>query len=522
MGKNKKDKKKGKGAEKTFAKTEKKVSNKLKKELQALGEDDIENIVEQIEKEEKKRLQVTEAVVDPPSRRLNFTFVAHPDKDQLILYGGEFFNGQKTFVYNDLFFYNIANNTWVVVKAPAGPPPRCGHQMVVTSANKGQLWVFGGEFASLTQSQFYHYRDLWVYHMAGKQWEKITTPNGPSARSGHRMVFVKKQLFVFGGFHDNLRDYKYFNDIYCFNTETYKWTKLEPSGTGPAPRSGCCMVALNDGRILIYGGYSKERIKKDVDKGHVYTDAFILTPDKNDSSGLKFKWVQTKIGGLHISPRCSMPIAVAPNNLSAYCYGGVFDTEDDEENIAGTFYDDFHHLDLEKITWKSICLSGKKEKDKTRRRRNKDGEEVNDDDDDENHEMEVGKIEERIESTTIADDGIFKVTVGPALATVGSTSTFSNEPLSKLFQPSPRMNCGLAIKHGVLYLYGGMHEDGDKQVTYSDFYSLDLKKLDEWKTIIADDTSTLEWLGSESESEGESEEESGSEESDGSEEMDTD
>lgn len=59
--------------------------------------DDIENILSQIEKEEKKRLQVTEVVVEPPSRRVNFSFVAHPEKDQLILYGGEFFDGQKVF-----------------------------------------------------------------------------------------------------------------------------------------------------------------------------------------------------------------------------------------------------------------------------------------------------------------------------------------------------------------------------------------------------------------------------------------
>lgn len=93
------------------------------------------------------------------------------------------------------------------------------------------------------------------------------------------MVFVKKQIIVFGGFHDNLREYRYFNDVHCFNTETYQWAKLEPSGTGPAPRSGCCMVPLTDGKILIYGGYSKERIKKDVDKGNVFTDAFLLAPE---------------------------------------------------------------------------------------------------------------------------------------------------------------------------------------------------------------------------------------------------
>lgn len=93
------------------------------------------------------------------------------------------------------------------------------------------------------------------------------------------MVISKKQIFVFGGYHDNLREYKYFNDVYMFNLENYTWVKIEPSGTLPAARSGCNMAALNDGRIIISGGYSKEKVKKDVDKGHVYSDMFALTPD---------------------------------------------------------------------------------------------------------------------------------------------------------------------------------------------------------------------------------------------------
>jgi len=45
MGKNKKDKKKGHGAEKTAAKADKKLSKKEKKSLVAIGEDDIEAII---------------------------------------------------------------------------------------------------------------------------------------------------------------------------------------------------------------------------------------------------------------------------------------------------------------------------------------------------------------------------------------------------------------------------------------------------------------------------------------------
>lgn len=47
--------------------------------------------------------------------------------------------------------------------------------------------------------------------------------------------------------------------------------------------------------------------------------------------------------------------------------------------------------------------------------------------------------------------------------------------------PRPRSSVGLAIKGKTLYLYGGYYEIGDRQVTLSDMYELDLGKLDQWK-----------------------------------------
>ena len=58
-------------------------------------QDDIEKTVAQRELEEKKRQEVIEIIVPPPSKRDNFTLTAHPDKEELILLGGEYFNGQK-------------------------------------------------------------------------------------------------------------------------------------------------------------------------------------------------------------------------------------------------------------------------------------------------------------------------------------------------------------------------------------------------------------------------------------------
>ena len=89
---------------------------------------------------------------------------------------------------------------------------------------------------------------------------------------------MKKQLIIFGGFNDNIRNYKYYNDVHIFDLTTYQWCKLDITGNLPAPRSGCIALPTQQNTIVVWGGYSKERIKKDVDKGQVHTDMFELAP----------------------------------------------------------------------------------------------------------------------------------------------------------------------------------------------------------------------------------------------------
>ncbi|XP_075228969.1 kelch domain-containing protein 4 [Lycorma delicatula] len=502
----KKDKKKGKGAEKTAAKTEKKFSQKLKKELAVIGEDDIEKIVADIEEEERRQQAVTEKVVQPPSRRVNFSLTPHPDKDELIFFGGEFYNGQKTRVFNDMYFYNIQRNEWTQVKSPNGPAPRCSHQAVSISADRGQIWLFGGEFISPSQTQFYHYKDLWVYYIAEKKWEKINASGGPSSRSGHRMVCVKKQLIVFGGFHESHQDFKYFNDVYAFSLENRTWKKLEPSGTPPSPRSGFQMFPLSDGKILIFGGYSKVKVKKDVDKGVTHTDMFLLSPEKGDTTGLKWKWCAVKPGGIRPSPRSGVSAAIAPAN-KIFTFGGVLDQDDndDDEDLVSEFYNDLYILEADRTIWRSVSLSGKKEGGKQKRRRKKDAGEDQMDEDIAEEENEITKAEINEAPVVVADDGIFTMTVGPSTASEEPSDSLdpcSQNNKSKVFIPCPRINSGMAIKHGVIYLFGGIYEEGDKQYTLADFYSLDIHKLDEWQIIIPPDNKH-EWLESSSESDSE-------------------
>ncbi|XP_061197077.1 kelch domain-containing protein 4-like [Saccostrea echinata] len=521
MGKKKADKK-GKGKEKTALKTEKKAEKKAKKELAKRGEDDIETLIAQFHAKDQEKARYVEEKCDPPSERSNMTLTPHPDKDELIMFGGEFLAGNKIYMYNDLFFYNIKKNEWTKVTAPNAPPPRSSHQAVALKQHGGQLWIFGGEFASPTQSQFHHFKELWVYHIKNKYWERINSPGAPSSRSGHRMVQCKKLLIVFGGFHDNIRDYKYFNDVYAFNVEDYTWSKLDVSGVPPAPRSGCIMAAMPDQyRVTVYGGYSKEKVKRDIDKGTTHIDMTILMPEgklKDETIPVKWKWVTAKQSGARPTPRCGMSCSVAPGNR-AFCFGGVFDEEEDEEQIEGKFFNEFYLLDLEKNKWFLVNLRGKREqvpeKKKRRRKKEDDGAEDGAEDgmeEDGEEEMEVAtdkvsnmNIEEAVEeaddtemaegaSNTMFDDGVFQVKIGPALgSTTDQEMGEDGDKAVKVFQPHPRMGPLMVVKNGILFLYGGMFEKGDKQFTFKDFYSLDLDKMEEWKVLIENDESKLVW-----------------------------
>lgn len=61
------------------------------------------------------------------------------------------------------------------------------------------------------------------------------------------------------------------------------------------------------------------------------------------------------------------------------------------------------------------------------------------------------------------------MTVGPAPKT---SNVVMEEGKISSCTPCPRINPGLAVKHNILYLYGGMFEDGNREYTLNDFYSL--------------------------------------------------
>ncbi|XP_023199668.1 kelch domain-containing protein 4 [Xiphophorus maculatus] len=507
MGKKGKKEKKGKGADKTAAKMEKKVSKRSKRE-----EEDLEALIAEFQNLDAKKTQVVETTCPPPAPRLNASLSAHPEKDELILFGGEFFNGKKTYLYNDLFFYNIKKNSWVKSDIPNPPPPRCSHQAVVVPQGGGQLWVFGGEFASPNGEQFYHYKDLWVLHLATHTWENIKAAGGPSGRSGHRMVLSKRQLLVFGGFHESTRDFIYYNDIHAFSLDTFSWSRLTPSGSAPSPRSACQMTATPDGAgVIIYGGYSKARVKKDVEKGSIHSDMFLLKRDGKDGQE-KWSWSRLSPSGSKPPPRSGFSLAVGPAGR-AVLFGGVCD-EEEEESLEGDFYNDLYLYDTVKNRWFPGLLRGTKSEKKKRRRGKKAEDEGAERKDEEEEETARGPTE--VIKEVVTEDGtvmtIKEVIPGPQEEKEEEEEEEEEEKeedgsaSAPTAEPCPRSSAMATVRQGKLYLYGGMFEVGDRQFTLSDFYCLDLHKMDQWEVLVEMDPKTQEWL-EESESEDEEEEE---------------
>ena len=55
----------------------------------------------------------------------------------------------------------------------------------------------GGEFSSLYQNSFHHYRDFWCFDVSTQSWDRIDTKIRPTARSGHRYVTCSGQDALF-------------------------------------------------------------------------------------------------------------------------------------------------------------------------------------------------------------------------------------------------------------------------------------------------------------------------------------
>ena len=77
-----------------------------------------------------------------------------------------------------------AGNCFCSVRSPETPLREPKAHLICCVVSCG----VGGEFSSLYQNSFHHYRDFWCFDISTQSWDRIDTKVRPTARSGHRYV----------------------------------------------------------------------------------------------------------------------------------------------------------------------------------------------------------------------------------------------------------------------------------------------------------------------------------------------
>ncbi|CAN1294155.1 Kelch domain-containing protein 4 [Linum perenne] len=525
----KKTKKPGKGKEKTEKKTLKAEEKKARREAKKLSpEDDIDAILLSIQKEEAKKKEVqVDDNVPAPSPRSNCTLSINPLKEtELILYGGEFYNGSKTFVYGDLYRYDVEKQEWKLISSPNSPPPRSSHQAI---AWKNYLYIFGGEFTSPNQERFHHYKDFWVLDLKTNQWEQLNYKGTPSPRSGHRMVLYKHKIIIFGGFYDTLREVRlYYNDLHIFDLDQFKWLEIKPKlgALWPSARSGFQFFVYQD-EIFLYGGYSKEVTsdKVNTEKGNVHADMWSLDPRT-------WEWNKVKKSGMPPGPRAGFSVCV--HKKRAVMFGGVVDMEMEGDVMMSLFLNELYGFQLDNHRWYPLELR----KEKSTKDKLKKSSEPRTSINETNSNMEIDENVEDLDDAAISDAKVDLISdnmdTNLNVADAGSLTTkdevkveaskgkmVQSSGFPEIVKPCGRINSSVVVSRDTLYLYGGMMEVKDQEITLDDLYSLNLSKLDEWKCLIP--ASESEWVeASEDDDDEEDEDASNEEDTDGSDMDDSD
>lgn len=475
-----KEAKKARTAEKqkkNASKSEEKNKKMAKKRGDEEEDEDIDAILEQFAKEQEELTAVNIEVCERPSKRLNPSMAASPlqGKRELILFGGEVSDGSVSKFYNHLYTYTIENNIWRKYTSKNAPLPRSSHAMCAHPS--GVVLMFGGEFSSPKQSTFYHYGDTWVLDAETKEWEKVETKRGPSARSGHRLCAWKNYIILHGGFRDTGVQTTYLQDMWLFDITTYKWTQVEfpPAHTIPDARSGHSLIPHAEGAVL-YGGYCKTKLKKGVQKGKVLTDSWLIKM-KADPKAIRFE--RRRKQGFQPSPRvgCSM---VSHKNRGIM-FGGVYDVEESTDNLDSQFYNSIQSYQTEANRWYALNLKPRK-KSKAKqepKERSRDNEledilnsilakaKLNDEDENDKDELSQIEILRQLEEREEMENEKIEFPVVNQL-------------------PHPRFNATTCVVEDTLYIYGGIFERGEQEFNLDSLYAIDLNKLDGVKVLWED------------------------------------
>lgn len=175
-----------------------------------------------------------------------------------IVYGGDTKIDEADILDETLYLLNTSTRQWSRA-LPTGTRPsgRYGHSLNIVGS---KIYIFGGQVEGYFMNDLAAF-DLNQLQAPNNRWEILieNTENAPAqgkippARTNHTMITYNDKMYLFGG----TNGFQWFNDVWCYDPATNKWTQLDCIGYIPLPREGHAATLVDD-VMYIFGGRTEE------------------------------------------------------------------------------------------------------------------------------------------------------------------------------------------------------------------------------------------------------------------------
>ena len=187
---------------------------------------------------------------NPPPRQQT-VMVLDPTRNRIVMFGGK----TSTTMYNDLWTFDLASNTWSPLAA-SGTPPTPREAFGIYDPVRDRLVLFGGH----QSPPGIDLNETWQLSFGGTPtWSPLATAGTPpSPRRAGTMIYdpFGDRAIVFGGYSQATNTF--LNETWALSLSgTPTWTQLTPSGTPPSGRQG--HLAIYDPvqmRMIVFSGFN--------------------------------------------------------------------------------------------------------------------------------------------------------------------------------------------------------------------------------------------------------------------------
>ena len=201
-------------------------------------------------------------------------------------------------------FSIILSNNRKTYRGPEHPSKRWGHSVVLHNNN---MIIFGGRHSQRILSNIYS------LDFTSLSWTKIDPcGNSPPARDSHSaIIYNNTDMIIFGG---NGTSGK-LNDLWNFNFNEKKWTKISGTGNSPSPRDGHLTSLIYNKYMIIYAGLDND--------DNVIHDIYLFDIQNKI-------WYECDIEGVPIQNKDGQSCCKIGNTM--YLFGGQGPADDEYSN----------------------------------------------------------------------------------------------------------------------------------------------------------------------------------------------